>query len=197
MANPVSNYQVSGIVKDRLGDIIVGATVTLTHDSISPVLSTETGSDGKYILNLSGLDTQWSAGQEITLFSTTQFKGRKFTTVTITSGASQTVNLTMEETSDFSILGTDNTERFNLNFATITTYDQEKVTNINPLPVQAPIDVDLIFNPSHSWEVTNQDGQPESETVTLADGSIYKRTFTYTNVSGARILTTRSKWERQ
>ena len=196
MANPVSNHLVSGTVRDRLGNILVGATVTLTH-TITPVLSTTTGSDGKYVLNLSGLSTQWVAGQDITLFSTTQFKGRKSTTVQITSGPSQTVNLTMEETSDFTIAGTDSTDRHNLNFATLTTYDQEKVTNINPLPVQAPVDIDLVFNPAHTWAITNSDGQPDSETVTLANGDVYKRTFTYSQVSGARILTTRSRWIRQ
>ena len=53
MANPVSNHLVSGTVKDRLGNILAGATVTLTHVILDQVLSTTTGSDGKYILNLS------------------------------------------------------------------------------------------------------------------------------------------------
>ncbi len=135
MANPVSNHLVSGTVKDRLGNLLIEATVTLTHESISPVLSTTTGSDGKYVLNLGGLDSAWAIGQDITLFSTTQFKGRKSTTVVIFTGTSQTVNLTMEETSDFSIAETDETKRHNLVFSTLTTYDQEKVTHSNPLPV--------------------------------------------------------------
>ena len=105
MADPVSNHLVNGEVRDRLGNLLTNTTVTLTHDSIEPVLSEKTGSDGKYVINLSGLDTEWSVGQDITLFSSTRFKGRKSTTVAISSGAAQTVNLTMEETSDFEIAG--------------------------------------------------------------------------------------------
>ncbi len=191
MANPASNHLVSGTVRDRLGNILVGSTVTLTH-AISPVLSTTTGSDGKYILNLSGLDSEWAVGQDITLFSTTQFKGRKETTIAISSGAGQTVNLTMEETSDFSIAETDSTKRHNLNFATLTTYDQEKVTHTNPLPVDTPGDRN-INDPAVSWVITRSDQQPDSETITLANGDVYKRTFTYSN----DILTARSRWKKQ
>ena len=193
MASPVSNHLVSGTVRDRLGNILAGATVTLTH-TITPVISTTTGSDGKYILNLSGLSSQWIAGQEITLFSTTQFKGRKSTTVAISTGASQTVNLTMEETSDF-VFATNSQDRYNLNFALITTYDGEKVTSTNPLPVSVSLDIDLLYNPSLSRTITRADGNPDSETVTLANGDIYKRTMTYKNPTGA--LLTRSRWIKQ
>ncbi len=193
MTNPVSNHLVSGTVRDRLGNILVGATVTLTH-TITPVISTTTGSDGKYILNLSGLNTQWSAGQEITLFSTTQFKGRKSSTVAITSGASQSVNLTMEETSDFAF-ATNTQDRYNLNFNLITTYDGEKVTSVNPLPVSASLGIDLLYNPSLSRVITRADGNPDSETITLTNGDIYKRTMTYKAPTGA--LLTRSRWIKQ
>ena len=194
MADPVLSHLVSGTVKDRFGNIIKEATVTLTHSSIKPVLSTTSGSDGKYILNLGSLDTQWTAGQNITLFSSTKFLGRRTTIVAITSGpGGQTVNLLMEETSAFSILGTDDTERFNLNFATLTTYDQEKVTHENPLPVDTPGDFN-INDPSVSWTITRGDGQPDSETITLTNGDEYKRNFTY---DGSGFLTNRSKWEKQ
>ena len=121
MADPVTNHLVSGEIKDRLGNLLTNTTVTLTHSSIEPVLSEKTGSDGKYIHNLSGLEVEWTVGENITLFSETQFKGRKSTIVAITSGPSQTVNLTMEETSDFAILETDSTKRHNLNFIIPTT----------------------------------------------------------------------------
>ncbi len=192
MTNPVQSYLVSGKVRDRLGNIITGATVTLTHISFDPVLSKTTNSAGEYIFNLGSLDSQWAVGQEITLFSTTQFKGRKSTTVVISSGAGQTVNLTMEETSDFSIAETDTTKRHNLNFATLTTYDQEKVTHVNPLPVDTPGDRN-INDPAVSWVITRQDQQPDSETITLANGDVYKRTFTYTS----DVMTARSRWVKQ
>ena len=192
MATPVSNHFVSGIVKDRLGDIIVNTTVTLTHASIEPVLSVKTGSDGKYVLNLGDLDSEWSVGQDITLFSTTQFKGRKSTIVQISSGANQTVNLTMEETSDL-VFVTNPQDRYNLNFALVTTFDGEKVTHVNPFPVDTPGDKN-INDPAVSWTITRGDGQPDSETITLANGDKHKRTFTY---DGSGFLTVRSSWVKQ
>ena len=192
MANPVSNHLVSGTVKDRLGNILVGVTVTLTHE-IKPVLSVNTDSDGKYILNLGSLDEEWAVGQNITLFSSTQFKGRKSTIVAISSGASQTVDLTMEETSDFKIAATDDLKQHNLVFTTLTTYDQEKVTHVNPLPVDTPGDRN-INDPATSWSITRGDGQPDSESITLANGDIHKRTFTY---DGNAFLVARSRWEKQ
>ena len=191
MPAQVTNHFVNGTIKDRLGNILVGATVTLTHTSITPVLSTTTGSDGKYIINLGSLSSEWTVGQNITLFSSTQFKGRKSTTVQITSGPSQTVDLTMEETSD-SVFASNSQDRYNLNFVTLTTYDQEKITNVNPLPVSSS-EIDLLYNPATTWAITRGDGQPDSETVTLANGDIYKRTFGYSN----NIMVSRSQWQKQ
>jgi len=51
--------------------------------------------------------------------------------------------------------------------------------------------VDLVNNPSTVWEITRPDGQPDSETITLSNGDVYKRTFTY-NASG--MMTARSEW---
>lgn len=69
------------------------------------------------------------------------------------------------------------------------------ITSDNPLPIeiigQSDV-IDLVNNPSTVWNVRS-DGQPNNETVTMANGDIYRRTFTYTN----NILTTRSKWEKQ
>ena len=59
MANPVSNHVVSGKVYDRLGNKVVGATITLTHKSITPVLEKTTNTDAEFIFNLGSLDSQW------------------------------------------------------------------------------------------------------------------------------------------
>ena len=97
----------------------------------------------------------------------------------------------MEETSD-SVFASNSQDRYNLNFATLTTYDQEKVTNVNPLPVSSS-EIDLLYNPATTWAITRGDGQPDSETVTLANGDIYKRTFGYSN----NIMVSRSQWQKQ
>jgi len=194
MAAPPLAHIVKGEVRDRLGNLLVGSTVTLTHATIKPVLTATVASDGKYMLNLGDLDSPWTVGQNITLFSETQFEGRKSTTVAISSGGeAQTVNLTMEETSDFKIAATDELNQHNLNFVTLTTYDQEKVTHINPLPVNSS-EIDLMYNPITDWTITRSDGQPDSETVTLANGDIHKRTYSYDSND---FLIQRSKWEKQ
>ncbi len=195
MAAPVSNHLVSGTLKDRLGDILKNTTVTLTHVSIERVLTKKTGSDGKFIFNLGSLSSQWSVGQNITLSSTVALKGTISSTVEISSGVSQTVDLQLAETSDL-VFAENSQNRYNLNFALITNYAGEPYTSLNPLPVNSS-EIDLLFNPQHEWTITDQDGQPDDETVTLSDGTVFKRTFTYTTVQGARLLTLRSRWQRQ
>ena len=194
MAAPVLSHLISGTVYDLFRIELAGATITVTHASITPSISATTGADGKYIINLSGLSSQWSAGEEIQVTASKTAEGTKTISTTITGAGSQTVNVTLAETSDL-VFATNTPPRYNLNFALLTHYDGEKVTRERPFPVSSS-EIDLLYNPAHSWEVTNQDGQPESETVTF-HGNSYKRTFTYTSVSGARILTARSKWVRQ
>ncbi len=53
---------------------------------------------------------------------------------------------------------------------------------------------DLINNPAHSWVITRGDGQPDSESITLANAKVYKRTFTY---NGDGLMTARSAWVLQ
>lgn len=191
MAAPVTNHLVSGTLKDRLGDILTNTNVTLTHANIEPVLTTTTGSDGKYIFNLGSLDTEWSVGQEITLTSTVALKGTKSTTVAISSGASQTVNLQLAETSDL-VFAENSQNRHNLNFALITNYAGEPYTSLNPVPVAPPGDRN-INDPAIDFVITRGDGQPDSETITLANGDKYKRTFTYEN----NIQISRSRWVKE
>ncbi len=197
MAAPILSHLISGTVYDIFGTELAGATVSIKHVSFDETIpSVTTGSDGKYIINLSGLTSQWSVGDTLSVTASKTAEGTKTISTTITSAGSQTVNLTLAETSDL-VRETQVQNAHILNFVLPTHYDGEKVTRTRPLPVQAPIDIDLVYNPTHTWAITNQDGQPDSETVTLADGNSYKRTFTYTDISGARMLTTRSKWEKQ
>lgn len=68
------------------------------------------------------------------------------------------------------------------------------ISTANALPVQGPYDyIDLVNNPATVWVITREDGQPDSEQITLENGNVYIRTFTYTG----SILTARSKWELQ
>ncbi|MAF50785.1 MAG: hypothetical protein CMH64_01710 [Nanoarchaeota archaeon] len=187
---PVLAHLVSGTVYDIYGTALAGATVTLTHISISPSISETTGSDGKYIINLSGLSSQWSAGDSISITASKTAEGTKTETTTISGAGGQTVNLTLAETSDLNY-ATNVFNKHNLNFVLLTHYDGEKVTRERPLPVSSS-EIDLINNPAHSWVITRGDGQPDSETVVIK-GVTYTRTFTYT----ASIMTARSEWVKQ
>lgn len=189
---PVLSHLVSGTVYDIYGVALASATITITHATITPVLSAITGSDGKYIINLSGLSSQWSVGNSITATASKTGEGTKTTTTTIISGGGQTINLTLEETSDLNYYPENVFNQHNLNFALLTHYDGRKVTRERPLPVSSS-EIDLLYNPSWSWAITRGDGQPDSESVVIR-GVTYTRTFTY-NANGQMI--TRSEWVRQ
>lgn len=134
---PVTVHLVKGQVYDRNGLLLTGIAVTLTHSSITPVLSKVSNSDGDYIFNLGDLSREWAVGEDITLSATVTGEGRKSSTVQISSGVSQTVNLTLEQTSDFTVLGTDSTKRHNLYFSMVTSFDGEKITHSNRFPVES------------------------------------------------------------
>ena len=55
---PVTPHLVSGKVYDLYSVALEGATVTLTHDSITPSLSATTNAAGEYVINLNKLNTQ-------------------------------------------------------------------------------------------------------------------------------------------
>ncbi len=192
MAAPISSHLISGKVRDRLGDLLSGATVTLTHSSIEPVLTETTNAAGEYIINLSGLSSQWSVGDSISVKATKATKGTITVGTVILAGASQTVNLTLAETSDL-VFGENSQDRYNLNFALLTTYDGEKVTSINPLPVSSS-EIDFLNNPEQT-NTYDSKNRLSTETITLANGDVYKRTFTYTG--NAFQFTTRGRWIKE
>ena len=112
---PILGHLISGTISDLLGNALAGATVTVTHESITPSLAETSDSTGKYIINLSGLSSQWSVGDTITITASKIAEGTKTITTVISSGGSQTVNITLAETSDL-VFGTNSQDRYNLNF---------------------------------------------------------------------------------
>jgi len=60
------------------------------------------------------------------------------------------------------------------------------------LPVDTSGDRNL-NDPALSFVITRGDGQPDSETITLANGDKHKRTFTY----DGNIQISRSAWVKQ
>ena len=164
---------------------IESATVTLTSGTSSTSSSTKT--NGEVVFNIANLTT-WSAGDEVTITSTKAGIGTDTQTVTLTNSP-QTLTVYLAETSSMTYLEEPTTHV--LNFALLTSFDGEKITTDNPLPVTHG-EIDLINNPSTIWSITRTDGQPDYEEVTMS-GVTYRRTFTYTN----NIMTARSSWVRQ
>ena len=188
---PVTPHLVSGKVYDLYSVALADATVTLKHSTINPVLTATTNASGEYVINLSGLDSQWNSGDTITLIASKTAEGTKTTETTIQGAGGQTVNLTLAETSDLNY-ASNVFNKHNLNFVLLLDYAGNKITTINPLPVTSS-EIDLLNNPAHSWVITRQDGQPDTETAIIR-GDTYTRTFTY-NSDG--MMTARSAWVKQ
>lgn len=155
MTNPVLSHLVSGKVYGLfgIGNILAGATVTLTHSTIEPSLSETTNAQGEYVINLSKLNSQWSVGDTITITASKTAEGTITVTKTILSGGGQTVNLTLAETSNlvFEPNPIADKDVHNLNFSLITHYDGGKVTRTRPFPVDSIND-----NPLAKYRIAEQ-----------------------------------------
>lgn len=174
-------------------NLLEGASITVTLGSES--ITGTTDSNGECILNMSSFSS-WSVGDTISITAYKINEGIKTSTLVLDNTGGQTIELTLAETSDLSYYEYSDTDKYPLVFSLITTYDGEKVTRSNPLPVivsgQSDY-VDLINNPSTVWSITRDDGQPDYEEVTIA-GVAYRRTFTY---NSNNILIARSEWVKQ
>jgi len=140
MAAPILPHLINGKVKDIFGGIVSNVTVTLTH-AITPPLTATTNSDGDYTINLSGLSSQWSDGDSISLKITkTGFGNTTVSTTIQVTGSAQTVNITFTENSDLSFVQFDSTQRYSLFFTLPTHFDGEKVTQSRGLPVHTVLE---------------------------------------------------------
>ncbi len=188
---PRTSHLINGIVYDIYGIALEGASVSIVHTN--GTLTATTNSTGQYTVNLSSLSS-WTRGDSLSITANKTGEGSKTIETTISSGGGQTQHLTLEE--EEQVEGMDSESRAKINKVILISYDKRDINRSNALPVQI-IDssdyIDLVNNPSTVWTITRGDGQPDSETVTMAKGDIYKRTFTYTN----NILTARSKWAKQ
>ena len=133
---PILGHIVYGRIFDVYGIALANASVALTHFTITPTLSTTSDANGDYRVSLSGLNSQWSKGDNINIKASKTAEGTKTVTTIIQGEGGQRVNITLDETSDLSYLGTDDTKRHNLFFTLPTHYDGEKVTRLRPFPVQ-------------------------------------------------------------
>jgi len=183
-----------------INGVVEGATVTGTIGSITTT-AIGTNSKGRYILTIDAnqFTDGWTAGTTvITLLATKTGEGSQ-TVELVIEAAPQTQDFTLSQISDLFYYESEQ-NGYPLRFNLLVDYEGNKISQENPLSVEnvgSSSDFDLINNPSTVWTITNNDGQPEDETITLANGDVYKRTFTYSTVSGMRIMTARSAWQKQ
>ena len=162
---PVSPHNITGTIKDIFGNLLAGASVSVSHVSINPTLTATTDSDGVYTIGLDDLDTHWIVGDSITIAANKTAEGRKTLVTTITSGGGQTHNLTLAETSDFDFERQhDLADRYPFTMAMLTHYDGAKVTRERPLPVLTS-EIDLVLNPIQT-NTYNTKNRISTETIT-------------------------------
>ncbi len=182
---PVNPLEVKGKIYDINGIVVDSATVSLVH--LSGTLSKTSNSSGEYIFNLGDLSS-YSVGDSITVSANKATKGTKSETVTIEEGGN-TVNITLEETSDLTYTETEQNVH-NLVFVVPTSFDGEKITHLNPLPVTNP---DILLNEPSLANTYDSNKRLSTQTITV-NGIQYRRTFTYTGTNFQFSL--RTRWEK-
>ena len=182
---PTQSRLVKGKIYDVNGLVVASATVTLTHSSSS--LSETSNSAGEYVFNLGDLSS-YSVGDPITVTATKATKGTKSETENILEGGN-TINITLEETSDLTYSETE-LNVHNLVFVVPTTFDGEKVTNSNPLPVTNP---SVLLNEPSLANTYDSNKRLSTQTITV-NGIEYRRTFSYTGTNFQ--FDVRTRWEK-
>ena len=158
---PVLGHLVNGTVYDLFENTLAGATVQITHATITPVLSATTDSSGKYIINLAGLSSQWSLGNTISVKASKIAEGRKTVTTTIQGQGGQTVNITLDEETDINF-ETHVLDRYAMNIVLPRHYDGRDITRLRPLPVQ-------IENPLDKYHPSDEDVSGDSQYFGFVD----------------------------
>ncbi len=140
--------------------LLEGATVTLTLSTNDPISETS-NSNGEVVFNVANAGS-WSVNDEVSITASKTGVGTKTSTLVLTSSP-QTTSLTLEETSD--LYYSENDEGVHvLNFSLLTTYDGEKVTKSNRLPVenQHPLEKyqlsDIARGDTEYWGYLDKDG---------------------------------------
>jgi hypothetical protein len=184
---PTKSHLVSVKVYDTSNNPVEGAVVSLTHSTGS--LSSTTNSKGEAIINLSNL-TSWNSGDSITISTTVLGKGTATKTTKISGRGGQKEELSLSETSDLDWERQDELiDRFPLNFSILTSFDGEKITTTNPLPVFSVESVKQNVSYTMSYDANNNLTQVD---MTIGNEK-YRRTLNY---DANNNLISVSKWTK-
>ena len=190
---PPTPHIIQGTITNKGGVIVVGVDVTVTIDSGS--ITVQTDNSGLYVTNLASIGT-WSVGDTISVYGYKIREGEITGTVVASSGPSQTVNLVLSQEDRY--VAAVPTAAIGYNKVVLSDYEGINHGKHYPLPIMSTDDrVDLVLNPSFLWTITRSDGQADSITVTIANGDVYKKTFTYTTINNRSRRTGESKWVKE
>lgn len=159
---------ITGKVYGADGNLVSGATVSLTHSS--GVLSEVSSSVGEYVFNLGNLSS-WSVGDTIIITATKTGEGTQTETLTIHTGGN-TQDIYILETSTISW---SDSFAHRLDFTIPLDYAGNKLTSLNPLPV-------FMGKPegfsNATKDITWDSGNPIKITITIGD-DVYVKTITW------------------
>ena len=183
---PPHSQTLGVIVKNLDSSVLEGVTVTvsLRSTSLKPQI---TNSAGEAIFNIGNFDS-WSVGDTISIFATKKGVGRKTQTLTLTDRP-RTLNIQLEQTSEFIVGLYEETNTYPLNFAMLLDFQGNKITDVNPLSVSAETKL------KEPAQVNTYDSKNRLSTETITVNNVqYRRTFTYTG-NGFQ-FTSRSAWSK-
>lgn len=161
---PPSSHPVGIKVYGIDNQLLEGVTVTLTVTSGST--SGITNSSGEVVLNVANAGS-WSVGEESTIVATKTASGTKTVTLVLTSSP-QSLNITLAETSDLIYYEQTENDTYVLNFSLLTTYDGEKVTTANPLPVKVVDESGVNSNRQFTQALAYISGTSKQEYIGMA-----------------------------
>ena len=167
--------------------LVEGATVTLTLPNTSTTSETS-NTNGEVVLNVANAG-DWSVSDTVSLTAFKTGSGTKTSTLVLTPSHQQ-MSMTLEETSDL-YYEESPSDNYNLNFALLTTYDGEKVTRANPLPVESQTPM----LEEHAMTVTYDSRNRLSTQTITVEGVEYTRNFSYTGTGFQ--FTARTAWIKQ
>ena len=132
MPAPPHSHAIGVIVKGLDSSVLEGATVSVSLGSESLTNQT-TNSAGEAIFNV-GNFTSWSVGDEVSITASKTGVGTKTSTLILADTPGDKLTLQLAQTSELTYW--DEETKHVLNFALLTDFEGNKITDTNPLPIK-------------------------------------------------------------
>lgn len=182
---PYQSYLVYGLILNSDGIISPNASIEVATSVGRKYYESDV--NGAFLFELA--DIGYSAGEQVQMNITDKFNNQFKNHTFIVSGQFHQEDITLSLRMD-AVNASDLAPK-----SILHSVGKKPITLDNPLPIQSTSnpEIDLVNNPSHAWNYTRSDGQPDSEDVTIK-GITYRRTFTYNDTG---FITARSGWVKQ